>query len=136
MAFDPISAAFEIGSKIIDRVWPNPAEAAKAKMELYKMQQEGELQVIAGQLEINKIEAGNANIFVSGWRPFIGWGCGFAFLYSALFEPFLRFIATVLFDYSGTFPTIDTNLTMQVMLGLLGLAGLRTFEKTKDVASK
>lgn len=136
MALDPISAALDIGGKLIDRLWPNPVDAAKAKLELLKMQQEGDLAVITGQMEINKIEAGNPSLFVSGWRPFIGWGCGVAFLYAAIFEPFLRFVSVVLFDYAGKFPEIDTNLTLQILLGLLGLAGLRTWEKKEGVARK
>lgn len=100
------------------------------------MQQSGDLAVMTGQLEINKIEASNSNLFVSGWRPFIGWGCGIAFLYAALFEPLVRFIAMVCFDYKGEFPDIDTNLTLQILLGLLGLAGMRSWEKKEGVASK
>lgn len=136
MALDPISIALEVGNKLIDRLWPNPAEAAKAKLELFKMQQDGDLAVMTAQMEINKIEAQSSNLFVSGWRPFIGWGCGVAFLYSALFEPLLRFISTVIFSYKGTFPAIDTDLTLQILLGLLGLAGMRSWEKREGVARK
>jgi hypothetical protein len=78
MSLDPITAILSIGSKVIDRVWPDPTQAAAAKLELFKLQQSGELQQIMGQLEINKVEAGNASVFVSGWRPFIGWMCGAA----------------------------------------------------------
>lgn len=134
MPFDPISAALDIGGKLIDRLWPNPTDAAKAKLELLKMQQEGDLAVITGQLEINKIEAGHSSIFVAGWRPFIGWGCGFALVYASVLEPLTRFIAVVLFKYTGTFPVINTELTLQVLMGLLGLAGLRTYEKYQGVA--
>ena len=136
MALDPISAALDIGGKLIDRLWPNPVDAAKAKLELYKMQQDGDLQAMVAQTDINKVEAGNASLFVSGWRPFIGWGCGIAFLYSALFEPLFRFISVVIFGYTGTFPVINTDLTMQILLGLLGLAGLRSWDKKESVASK
>ena len=81
MAFDPISAALDIGGKLIDRLWPDPTQAAAAKLELLKLQQSGELQQITGQLEINKVEAANPSVFVSGWRPFIGWVCGTALAY-------------------------------------------------------
>ena len=91
---------------------------------------------MASQMEINKIEAQNPSLFVSGWRPFIGWGCGVAFLYAALFEPFIRFVSTVVFKYNGAFPIIDTQLTLQILLGLLGLAGMRSWEKKEGVASK
>lgn len=136
MALDPISAALDIGGKLIDRLWPNPVDAAKAKLELLKMQQDGDLQAMVAQTDINKVEAGNASLFVSGWRPFIGWGCGIALLYASLFEPFCRFIAVVLFNYHGEFPYIDTDLTLQILLGLLGLAGLRSYDKKEGTASK
>ena len=72
MALDPVSALLNIGSQVIERVWPDPTQAAQAKLELFKLQQSGELTQIAGQLEINKAEAQNPNLFVSGWRPAIG----------------------------------------------------------------
>ena len=65
MAFDPVSLLLEVGNKVIDRVWPDPAQAAQAKLELVKMQQSGDLAVIAGQLDINKAEAANPSVFRS-----------------------------------------------------------------------
>lgn len=134
MALDPISAALDIGGKLIDRLWPDPTQAAAAKLELLKMQQEGDLAVMVAQTDINKIEAGSTNLFVSGWRPFVGWCCGAAFLYAAILEPLARFIAKVFFTYGGEFPIIDTTLTMQILLGLLGMAGLRSWDKKNGVA--
>lgn len=136
MALDPISAALDIGGKLIDRLWPNPEEAARAKLELLKMERDGDLAVMTAQTDINKVEAQSANLFVSGWRPFIGWVCGAALVYAALIEPLARFIAKVLFSYAGDFPVIDTTLTLQILLGLLGLAGMRSWEKKEGVAAK
>ena len=133
---DPITLLLGVGNKLIDHFFPDSNQAAAAKLELLKMQQNGDLQVMASQMEINKIEAQNPSLFVSGWRPFIGWGCGVAFLYAALFEPLIRFISTVIFKYNGAFPVIDTQLTLQILLGLLGLAGMRSWEKKEGVASK
>ena len=133
---DPITAILGIGNKLIDHFFPDATQAAAAKLKLLEMQQNGDLQVMASQMEINKIEAQNPSLFVSGWRPFIGWGCGFAFLYVSLFEPIVRFIASVGFKYTGAFPTIDATITMQVLLGLLGLAGMRSWEKKEGVATK
>jgi hypothetical protein len=135
MALDPISAALDIGGKLIDRLWPDPAQAAVAKLELLKMQQEGDLAVMVAQTDINKIEAGSTNMFVAGWRPFVGWCCGLAFVYAAILEPLARFISKVFFDYAGDFPVIDTTLTMQILLGLLGMAGLRSWDKKNGTAA-
>jgi len=141
MPFDPVTAALDIGSKIIDKIWPDPAQANAAKLELLKMQQSGELaqltantDIAKGQMAINQTEAVNVNWFVSGARPFIMWGCGVAMLYAAIFEPIMRFVAMVVYKYQGPFPVIDTMLTTQVLLGLLGLGTMRTYEKKNGVA--
>lgn len=136
MALDPISAALDLGGKLIDRLWPNPEEAAKAKLELLKLEREGDLAAMVAQTDINKIEAQSTHLFVSGWRPFIGWVCGASLIYAALIEPLARFIAKVMFSYNGEFPVIDTTLTLQILLGLLGLAGMRSWEKKEGVAAK
>lgn len=136
MAFDPISLALEIGGKVLDRVFPDPTERAKAQLELLKLEQSGDLAAMTAQTDINKVEASSTSVFVSGWRPFVGWVCGISLLYAALIEPFSRFVAQVIFKYAGEFPYIDTDLTLQILLGLLGLAGMRSWEKEKGVASK
>lgn len=122
--------------KVIDHILPDPSVAAEAKLKMLELQQRGELatldadlKITLAQLEINKEEAKSASIFVSGWRPAVGWTCGVALAYAAVFEPLLRFAAQVGFGYQGSFPTLDTDLTLQVLLGMLGLAGMRTFEK-------
>jgi hypothetical protein len=108
----------------------------KEKMQLEIENRKLDMAVDMAQIEVNKIEAASSSLFTSGWRPYIGWGCGTAFLYSAMFEPIMRFVAQVAFDYKGPFPQLDTNLTMQVLLGMLGLAGMRSYEKSKGVATK
>mgnify|MGYP006267119225 FL=1 len=132
MALDPVSALLDIGSKVIDRLWPDPTQAAQAKLELFKLQQSGELTQIAGQLEINKVEASNPNLFVSGWRPAIGWVCAFALFYQYLAKPLGEGIAAALGHPLPTLPGLDDNL-WQLLLGMLGLGGLRTFEKVQGV---
>ena len=135
MSLDPVTALLDIGGKVIDRVWPDPAQAAQAKFELFKLQQSGELAQIGGQLEINKAEAQNPNLFVSGWRPAIGWVCAFALLYQYLLKPLAEGIAASLGHPLPTLPGLDENL-WQLLLGMLGLGGLRTFEKVQGVAAK
>ena len=136
MSLDPVTAVLDIGGKVIDRLWPDPVQAANARLELFKLQTSGELQLIAGQLEVNKEEAKNTSTFVSGWRPFVGWIGGMGLAYVALVEPVSRFVATVIYNYTGAFPVIDTTITFQILLGMLGLGGMRTFEKYAGVASK
>ena len=131
-----LDAILGIGGKLIDKLIPDPAAQDAARLELLKLQQSGELAAMTAQTEINKVEAASGSVFVSGARPFILWGCGMAMLYAALFEPIMRFVAVVIFHYAGNFPVIDTTLTTQVLIGLLGLGGLRSLDKSNGVAAK
>lgn len=119
---------------LIDRVIPDKAAAEKAKLELDSAESKAVLENALAQIQVNTEEAKSSNWFVAGWRPFVGWVCGTGLAYAAIIEPVLRFAAVTWFDYKGTFPVIDTNLTMQVLLGMLGLAGIRGYEKAKGVA--
>lgn len=127
----------------VDKLFTSDDERLERKNESDKAQMAYDLetakldaQALQNQTDTNKIEAASTSLFVSGARPFIMWGCGFAMLYSALFEPFMRFLAVVAFGYQGEFPHVDTNLTSQILMGLLGLGTMRTIEKFKGVASK
>jgi len=135
MTLDPITAVLDIGSKVIDRLWPDPAQAASAKLELYKLQQSGELQQIMGQLEINKAEAASASVFVSGWRPFIGWTCGAACAWNWVGISVAKVIAAF-FQYPIVLTPADLSEMLPVLMGMLGLGVLRTAEKMKGVAAK
>jgi len=135
MALDPVSALLDIGGKVFDRVFPDPAQAANAKLELMKLQQSGELTQIAGQMDINKIEAASSSLFVSGWRPAIGWVCGIGFAVQFIIGPLAEWGAA-LAGHPVKFPTMDTGTMMPLLLGMLGLAGARTAEKIQGVAAK
>ena len=129
MAFDintGIGQVADLATTVINKIWPDKSEQEKQELA-------AALTVIQGQLDINKVEAGHQSIFVAGWRPFIGWVCGIALAYAALFEPVMRFIAKVAFSYTGEFPVIDHDITMQVLLGLLGLGAYRSWERVKGV---
>lgn len=142
MALDPISAALDIGGKLIDRLWPDPASKAQAQLELVKLQQTGELAQLAadtelmkGQLAINVEEAKSPSKFVSGARPFFMWVCAAAFGYKYLVQPFLIFLLVAsgsAFDYH-MLPELNWSDMMAVALPLLGIGGYRTFEKVKRV---
>ena len=86
-----------------------------------------------GQIDINKAEAGHRSIFVAGWRPFLGWGLSFAMIWHFVLLPMITFG----FAYAGVaspeLPVFDMESLMTVLLGMLGLGGLRTFEKAKGL---
>ena len=135
MALDPISAALDLGNTLITRIFPDPAQAANAKLELLKLQQSGDLATMTAQSDINKVEAASSSLFVSGWRPAIGWVCALALAYQYLGKPLATGILPAFGVNVPLLPGLDDNL-WQLMMGMLGMGGLRTFEKVQGVASK
>jgi hypothetical protein len=131
--FDPISAGLDIAGKLIDRLWPDPAQRDAAKLELMKMQQSGELAEMTAQTSINAAEAASSSPFVAGWRPFIGWVCGSALAYQYVLCPLAMWVGFVVGHPIPKPPTLDDTL-WQLMFGMLGMGGLRTFEKIKGVS--
>ena len=126
----------------LEKLFTNDDAREKA-LEMQKAQQaydlelaKLDLQTLTTQTDTNKIEAANPSLFVSGWRPFVGWVCAFALAYVSILEPIVRFIAQVGFHYTGEFPHIDTTITMQILLGRLGLGTLRSFDKYKGTDTK
>jgi hypothetical protein len=138
-----LSGLFDLGKGLIDRLFPDPAAKAAAQLELLKMQNAGELAHLAAETDLAKLqiqtnieEAKSTNWWVAGWRPAVGWVCGAGLAYAALVEPFARFAAKVWFGYAGDFPVIDTDLTMQILMGMLGLGAMRSLEKVKGAEGK
>jgi hypothetical protein len=114
-----------VGS-VIDRIWPNKTEQEKQEMQAAML-------VVQGQLDVNKAEAGSSSVFVAGWRPFIGWVCGGACAWNWIGLPIAKAglaLAGVTLELSPA----DLTEMLPVLMGMLGLGALRTFEKTKGVA--
>lgn len=131
MAFDPLTAAISLGSTLIDRLIPDKTAAAAAKATLVEMQTKGELDQITGQLTVDQAEAGSQSTFVAGWRPFVGWACGAAFAYVYILQPFMQFLLVafkVNFDLAKL-PSLDIADMMPVLLGMLGLGAMRSYDK-------
>lgn len=131
-----IGALSDFAKTVVNKIWPDADAKQKddAQLAILALTQEYNLQ--QGQLDVDKVEAANPSVFVSGWRPFVGWIGGVGLGYAAIVEPVLRFITTVGYHYSGPYPVIDTTITMQVLFGLLGLGVLRTVDKRNGVATK
>jgi hypothetical protein len=120
---------------VVDRFIPNPAEAAKAKLEMEAKLLVAATAQAAQQTEINKIEAGHASIFVAGWRPYIGWVCGMAIAWAFLVAPMLSWLLP-LTGVVEAVPPLQTEFLLELVFAMLGLGGFRTFEKLKGVASR
>lgn len=132
MALDPITALLDIGGKVIDRVWADPIQASAARLELIKIQQNGELAQIVGQLKVNEVEAANPNLFTSGWRPFIGWVCGAGFAIQFVIGPLGEWITTIA-GHPIHFPKLELDTMTPLLFGMLGLGAYRTAEKIQGV---
>lgn len=126
--------------KVIERVWPDPTQKAQIALELEKMKQAGdfkaietELQMAQMQADVNKVEAASADPFTSRWRPFIGWICGCALAWHYIGRPLADWVL-LLTGSTTPIPEVQLGDLFVVLLGMLGLGGMRTAEKIKGVA--
>jgi hypothetical protein len=101
--------------------------------EIATMSEKHAQELALSQIEVNKAEAASGSIFKGGWRPFIGWVCGFAFAYHFIVQPILIFGSAAAGISLPPLPEFDMSQMMPVLLGMLGLGGLRTFEKQKGI---
>lgn len=142
---NPITAIADLGGKLIDRFFPDPAQAAQAKLELLKMQQNGELQEMAtisgldlAQIEVNKVEAASSNLFVAGWRPAIGWVCAasLALYYIPRFVLGMGFWCYTAWGAQSLPPLPEMGVAdvLGLVATMLGSSLIRMREKEKGVA--
>lgn len=125
MAADPVTAVSDLANTVISRLWPDKTEQERAQMA-------AALTVVQGQLDANKVEAASPSAFTSGWRPGIGWVCVIALFFQYILRPSLQWYTLLTGHQLPTVPGIDDNL-WQLMLGMLGLSGLRTYERVQGV---
>jgi hypothetical protein len=111
---------------LLDKFIEDKDQKNAIAFELATMAEKHAQELAKGQLEVNKVEAAHKSLFVSGWRPAIGWICGLSLLYSTILSPILGIWFTV--------PPVDSSLLTTVLMGMLGLGAMRTVEKTKSVA--
>lgn len=124
-------------TSVLDKVLPDATAAADAKLKMLELAQRGELAVLdadtrlaLAQLEVNKVEAGT-DLFRGGWRPAVGWVCVLGLGYQLVLRPLLPWAVKVCGADVPDLPSIDTETLMVLLTGMLGLGGLRTFEKVK-----
>jgi len=111
------------------KVSPEKALEAQTQLETIRLGLEQQLvQQVTAQIEVDKQEASNASIFVAGWRPFIGWICGSGLACQFIIGPIFTWVSTLI-KHPTPFPTLDLGTLMTLLLGMLGLGGMRTYEK-------
>lgn len=123
-----LGAVSDLVNTAINKIWPDKTEAEKQQLAAAVM-------VVQGQIDTNKVEAANPSVFVSGWRPFIGWVCGAACAWNWMGLPIAK-AGLALAGYSVELSPANITEMMPVLLGMLGLGGLRTLEKINGVAAK
>ena len=114
---------------LLDKFIPDADTKAKLAHEVATMAEEHAQEIAKGQMEINAVEAANSNVFVSGWRPFIGWTCGLGMFGNFITIPFSNFVLA-LFEVD----IVPLETMMPVLMGMLGLGAMRTYEKKSGVS--
>ena len=128
-----IGPILEIGKSLLDRFGPeDKAARMQADMEFLRMAADGELKQIIAQLEINAKEAAHPSVFTSGWRPFFGWICGVGFAYAVIVQHIMAWVALI--KGWPAPPDINIELLWVVITGLLGIGGMRSFDKVRGTA--
>jgi hypothetical protein len=122
-------------SALLDKIIPDADERSRLSHEIATLAERQAHEIAKAQIAVNKEEAASHSMFVSGWRPAVGWVCTLGLATNYLFVPVCNFLLT-LNESPITVPPLDLSEMMPVLLGMLGLGGLRTYEKTKAVARK
>lgn len=127
--------------QIVNKLIPDPAAQAQFQLQLLQLQQSAEFKELDNQLQMaqtqtdtNKQEAASNNIFIAGWRPFIGWICGSGLAWNYAGIPLISAIMTII-GHPVTIPQADLSEMMPLLIGMLGLGGMRTFEKVNGVSN-
>lgn len=123
-----VDAVTAIGN-VFDKLFTSEEERQQAEQILQKIRQEPALV----QAEINKIEAAHRSVFVAGWRPFIGWVCGVGFGWAFVLQPLIAWVVAIQ-GLAVTPPELATDDMMELVIALLGLGVMRTFEKARGRA--
>lgn len=119
---------------LLDKVIPDKDERERMAHEIATMVESQAHQQIMAQVEVNKVEAAHKSLFVAGWRPAAGWTCVSAMFFNFVLAPLINW-GTALYGYSDTvLPVLDLEIMMPVLLGMLGLGGMRSYEKRAGVA--
>lgn len=133
-----VGGILDIGSKVIDKLFPDPQQKIQAQIELMKLQQEGAfkeldatVEMSKAQAEINKVEAGT-DLYRGGWRPGCGWICVLGLFYTFIFQPIAPAIIALTTGKAIELPLIKDEALTTLLYGMLGLAGWRTVERVKD----
>ena len=120
-------------TSLLDKFIPDADTKVKLAHEVATMAQNHAQEIAKGQLEVNRVEAAHKSLFVAGWRPFIGWTCGLGMFGNFITIPFSNFVLALL-EYNIVIPLVPLETMMPVLMGMLGLGAMRTYEKKAGVS--
>lgn len=118
---------------LLDKFVEDKDQRATLAHEIATLSEKHAQQIALAQIEVNKAEAASGSLFKGGWRPAIGWVCASAFAYHFLLQPIILFAIVATGAEVPSLPQFDMTSLMTVMMGMLGLGGLRTYEKQKGI---
>lgn len=143
MAYDPLTAIFEAGKIAIEKIWPDENKRAEEMRKLEELRQKGDLAelnahvtILTSQIKVNEEAAKHPSIFVAGARPFIIWVGGASLAWSGLVHPLLMWVWAFAGIEGTPPPMIDSGALVALVSGLLGVGGMRSFDKSKGVETK
>jgi phenylpyruvate tautomerase PptA (4-oxalocrotonate tautomerase family) len=128
-----IQALIPAATKLIGKFIEDKDTKNKLAHDIATMAEKHAQELAKSQIEVNKMEAKSGHWFVASWRPFIGWVCGVALAWHFVLAPFVIFFTAMFGVTLPPLPEFDMGSLMTVLMGMLGLGGLRTFEKYKKV---
>ena len=115
---------------LLDKFIEDKDQKAMLAHKIATMSEEHHQDLMKAQIEVNKVEAASSNLFVSGWRPFIGWTCGLGMFGNFITIPFSNFVLALI-SMDIVIPLVPLETMMPVLMGMLGLGAMRSFEKTR-----
>lgn len=128
-----LSSLIQPVSQILDKAIPDQDLKRRLAQELATMSEKHAQQLALAQIEVNAAEAASGSLFKGGWRPCIGWICGIAFGYHFVLQPVIVFIVAMVGVDIPELPSFDMNTLLTVLGGMLGIGGLRSYEKSKGL---
>ena len=122
-----IGAVATLATDLVDRIFPDKVAQATERAQYLIQAQTLDNQMATAQAAVDQVEAGNTSIFVSGWRPAVGWACAIAFGYHMIIQPLISYILAIK-GVIYTMPTFNDSLLSTTLMGMLGLGAMRTVE--------
>jgi hypothetical protein len=124
---DPITAGIDLAKVVVGKIWPDKTQQEQAELA-------AAVALVQGQMQVNAAEAASGSAYAAGWRPTVGYVCVAGLGYTFLLQPLLPWVAKICGADVPPLPNLDNGALMTLLLGMLGIGGLRSIEKVKGVA--